>query len=262
MCHFTGTSDYAGHVEVTTNVSTRANDGTTTVDVVAGIKATPILFVHINYLMEEISTWRSGQLQRVAVNSRYIVDNHVIRQEWDLFDRGAAGLEAYRLQGKTPRDLLLRHPAFIRHWNPANFGEPWLQDYQSAGPERRPDLDLPRTSLRPNLRSPLALAFYWSRQLPSNGQATTVFLPGFKRDKRVDLTITEAEPPHDGRQVWQTSVRYPALSKTRASTADAWVSMDGHLLQLTVSVQSGSGNLHGVVRQVGCNGTADPPSAR
>jgi hypothetical protein len=71
-----------------------------------------------------------------------------------------------------------------------------VEDYPSAGPERRPDLDLPGSLLRPNLCSPLALAFYWSKQIPSNGPAATVFLPGLKRDKRVDLTMTEAEPPN------------------------------------------------------------------
>jgi hypothetical protein len=256
LCQFRGTSDYSGQVTVTTKVDTRDTDGATIVDVTAGIKITPMLFIHVNYLMEEISTWKSDQLQSVAVNSRYIVDSHVVRQEWDLFDRGADGLEAYRLQGKTLDDLRRKHPAFVRHWDPANFGQPWVQDYRSAGPERRADLDLPGSLVRPDLRSPLALAFYWSRRTPPGGQGATVFLPGFKRDKRIDLTITEAEPPRDGRQLWQTSIRYPALSATRASTAEAWVSMDRHLLQLAVSVQSGSHTAYGFVRQVDCHGTA------
>jgi len=91
-------------------------DNTTTVDVIGRFTATPIPFVHINYLMEEISTWKSDQLQSVAVNSRYIVDSHIVRQEWDLFDRGTDGLEAYRLQGKTLDDFRRKYPAFVRHW--------------------------------------------------------------------------------------------------------------------------------------------------
>jgi hypothetical protein len=260
VCHFLGTSDYSGRIDVTTNINNRVMDATTTVDVIAAFVATPLPFVHLNYLMEEISTWKSDQLQSVAVNSRYIVDSHIVRQEWDLFDRGPNGFEAYRLQGETLADFRRKYPAFVRHWDPTNFGQPWLQDYRLADPERRRDLDLPASSMRPDLRSPLALAFYWSRRIPSSGQAATVFLPGFKKDKSVNLTIAAAEPPRDGRQLWQTSIRYSALSKTHASTAQAWISMDGHLLQLAGSVQSGSYSAYGVIRQENCTGTAEPTS--
>jgi hypothetical protein len=261
LCHFVGTTDYTGQLDVTTNVSTRALDGAMTVDVIGRFVGTPMPFVHINYLMQEISTWKSDQLQSVAVNSRYIVDGHVVRQEWDLFDRGTDGLEGYRLQGKTLDDIRRRYPTFVRHWDPADFGQPWVQDYRLADAERRPDLDLPASSVRPELRSPLALAFYWSRRIPNTGQAAMVFLPGFKKDKRVDLTITAAEPPRDGRQLWQTSVRYPALSTTHPSTAKAWISADGHLLQLEGTVQSRIYTAYGTIRQESCSGTAEPSSA-
>jgi hypothetical protein len=258
VCHFVGTTDYAGQLDVTTNVNTRAIDGATTVDVIGRFVATPMPFVHLTYLMQEISIWTSGQLQSVAANSRYIIDSHIVRQEWDLFDRGTDGLEAYRLQGKSLDDIRRKYPSFVRHWDPANFGQPWIEDYRLAKAERRPDLDLPATSVLPDLRSPLALAFYWSRRIPVSGQAASVFLPGFKRDKRVDLTIAAAEPPHDGKRLWQTSVRYPGLSLTHASTATAWVSVDGHLLQLAGSVQTDSYTASGVIRQESCNGTPGP----
>ena len=150
------------------------------------------------------------------MNSRYIVDSHIVRQEWDLFDRGADGLEAHRLQGKTLDGLRRKYPAFAPHWDPANFGQPWIPDYRLAGADRRPDLDLPASSLRPDLRSPLALAFYWSRRIPSNGQAATVFLPGFKKDKRVDFTIAAVEPSRDGQRLWQTSIRVPGFEHDRS----------------------------------------------
>ena len=76
-------------------------DGTTTVDVIVQFMATPWPLVHIRYLMQEVSVWKSDQLQSVATNSRYLVGGHIVRQISDLFDRGPAGLEAYRLQGKT-----------------------------------------------------------------------------------------------------------------------------------------------------------------
>jgi hypothetical protein len=261
VCHFAGTTDYSGRIEVTTDVNARVTDGTTTVDVIVRFMATPWPLVHIRYLMQEISTWKSDQLRSVATNTRYLVDGHIVRQMWDLFERGPDGLEAYRLQGKTLGDFRRKYPAFVRHWAPANFGQPWVQDYRLAGAERRPDLDLPASSVGPDFRSPLALAFYWSRWIPRSGQAATVFLPGFKKDKRLDLTIGAAEPPRDGQQVWQTSVRYPALSLTHASIAKVWVSTDRHLLQLAGSVQSGSYTGDGVIRLEGCYGTARPPNA-
>ncbi len=210
VCRFAGTTDYSGRIEATTNVNARVTDGTTTVDVIVHFIATPWPLVHIRYLMQEVSTWKSDQLQSVATNSRYLVDGHIVRQIWDLFDRGTNGLEAYRLQGKTLDDFRRKYPAFVRHWGAANFSQPWIQDYRLAGAERRPDLDLPASSVGPDLRSPLALAFYWSRWIPRIGQAATVFLPGFKKNKHLDLTFGAAEPSRYGQQVWQTSTRYPA----------------------------------------------------
>jgi hypothetical protein len=261
ICHFAGTTDYSGRIEVTTNVNARVTDGTTTVDVIVRFMATPWPFVHILYLMQEVSTSKSDQLQSVAANSRYLVDGHIVRQTWDVFYRGTSGLEAYRVQGKTLDDFRHKYPAFVSHWAPASFGQAWVQDYRLAGAERRPDLDLPASSVGPDLRSPLALAFYWSRWIPRSGQAATVFLPGFKKDKLLDLTIGAAESSRDGQQIWQTSIRYPALSLAHASTAKARVSADRHLLQLSVSVQGGSYTGDGVIRLEGCDGTAESPNA-
>ncbi len=261
FCRFAGTTDHSGRIEVTTNVNARVTDGTTTVDVIVHFIATPWPLVHIRYLMEEVSTWKSDQLQSVATNNRYLVDGHIVRQIWERFDRGTTGLEAYRLQGKTLDDFRRKYPAFVRHWGAANFSQPWIQDYRLAGAERRPDLDLPASSVGPDLRSPLALAFYWSRWIPRSGQAATVFLPGFKKNKRLDLTIGAGEPSRYGQQVWQTSIRYPALGSAHASTAKVWVSTDRHLMQLAGSVQSGSYAGDGLIRQEGCDGTAEAPNA-
>ncbi len=261
VCRFAGTTDYAGRLTVTAAVNPEVATGTTTVDVAANFIATPVPLIHIRYLMEEISIWKADELQRLAVNSRYIVNNFVVRQEWDVFDRGTAGLKAYRVQGKTLDDFKHKHPAFVRHWDPASFGQPWLQDYPEAHAERRRDLDLPAAPIQPDLRSPLALAFYWTRRMPVSGQTLSVFLPGFKKDKRLDVTIA-AGPRRDGRQLWQTSVRYAALSETQPSTATAWISPDGHLLQLAGTVQSGYYTGQGVIRETGCEGAAEPMRAQ
>ena len=260
VCRFAGTTDYNGQVAVTAITSTNPGEGTTTVDVRLGFRGTPMPFVHTNYLMQEISTWKATKLQSLAVNSRYRVDGRVVRQLWDVFVRGTDGLEAYRLQARTPEEFRSKHPTFAEHANPATFGQPWLQDFWRADPERRRDLDLPASSAVPDLRSPLALAFYWGERLPHVAQAATVFLPGFKKDKSVTLTIAPAGPPTNGAQPWQSSVRYPALSMTRASTAEAWVSADGHLVQLAVQVRARDYTANGIIRQEGCTsatGAAD-----
>ena len=253
ICRFAGTTDYDGQVAVTSSASNRASDGAIMVDVIARFDGTPMPLVHINYLSEEISTWQSGRLLSLAVNNRTIVDGHIVRQQWDVFDRGSNGLDASRLQGKEPDDFRRQHPGFVGHWDPDTFGQPWLQDYPAGSPERRSDLDLPNASGQSDLRSPLALAFYWTRRLPRSGQAITVVLPGFKRNKSVDLTISGAGPSGDGGRLWQTSVRHPAFRTSRPSSAQAWVSPDGHLVQLAFTVQSRSRTANGVIRQVGCS---------
>jgi len=78
VCHFTGASDYDGHVAVTTDVA--AADSITRVDVAGTFEATTMFWLHIRYLIEEVSTWRNGELETVAVNSRYLVGDHIVRQ--------------------------------------------------------------------------------------------------------------------------------------------------------------------------------------
>ena len=190
VCRYAGTTDYAGHVSVTTDVS--ATHGLTRVDVALAFEATPMLWVHVQYLIEEVSTWRAGELESVAVNSRYSVGGHIVRQQGDEFERGTDGLQARRVQAKTLADFRRRHPLFVRHWDVVTFGLPWLADYPLASPERRPDLDLTGSPLPSGLRSPLALAFYWVRQLPSDGQDVPVFLPGFKTERLVELAHCQA----------------------------------------------------------------------
>lgn len=253
VCRFAGTTDYAGHVAVTTDVA--ATDGVTRVDVGLTFEATTMLWLHIHYLVEEVSAWRAGELESVAVNNRYIVDGHIVRQQWDDFQRGTDGLQARRVQGKSLAEFRRRHPGFAQHWDPAAFGRPWLHDYQSASPARRPDLDL--SPIPSGLRSPLAMAFYWVRWLPHGGQDIPVFLPGFKAERPVELPITAASSA--GGMLWRAPLRYSALSVRPASTATAWTSPDGHLLQLAFELHGPRGSARGLIHQEGCKGV--PPTA-
>jgi hypothetical protein len=250
VCRFAGDTDFAGHVAVTADASAR--EDVTTVDVAMTFESTTMFWFHIHYLVEEISTWRAGELQRVAVNTRYLVGDHIVRQQWDDFQRQTDGLTAYRVQAKGLEDFRRRHPGFVQHWDPATFGQPWLQDFHAASPERRADLDLKGSPLSAGLRSPLAMAFYWVRWLPQGGQDVPVFLPGFKADRLVDLPITAAVSPRG--MLWRASLHHPALSRTPASTATAWTSADGHLLQLAFELHDGRGSAHGLISQEGCEG--------
>jgi hypothetical protein len=256
VCRFAGTTDHAGQIAVTTDVV--ATDGTTRVDVAMTFESTTMIWFHLHYLIEEVSTWRAGKLETVAVNTRYLIGARIIRQQWDMFQRDRDAMRAHRVQAKTLPDFRRRHPGFVRHWDPATFGQPWLDDYPAASPERRADLDLTGAPLAWKLRSPLALAFYWVRWLPPGGQDVPVFLPGFKADKLVDLPITAA--PWTGGMLWRTPLRYPALSKTPTSTAMAWTSPDGHLLQLAFDLHESRGSARGLIRQKGCQGTPVVPT--
>ena len=69
ICHFTGSIDYDGRVAVRTNVT--ESDGVTRVGATAKFEATIMFLFRIHYLLEEVSTWRDGELQSIAVNSRH-----------------------------------------------------------------------------------------------------------------------------------------------------------------------------------------------
>jgi hypothetical protein len=214
----------------------------------------------VHYLMEEVSSWRDGELQSVAVNSRYLVGDHVVRQTWDDFHRGSDGLQAYRVQGKTLADFRRQHPKFAQHWDPETFGQPWIHDYQSALPERRPDLDLSDSPLPSGLRSPLALAFYWVRWLPPGEQTVPLFLPGFKKERLVDLPI--AAVPSSGGTVLQAPLRHAAFSERPVSVATAQISPDRHLLRLAFEVHGTRGSGRGLIIANGCDGKPVVPTGR
>ncbi|MFL5336486.1 MAG: hypothetical protein ACJ8H8_25760 [Geminicoccaceae bacterium] len=262
VCRYTGTISRSGTPagQIAARSETTADGGLVTIEVTLALRVKTWLY-EIEYLAQEITTWRADELQRVAVNTRMIVDGHIRRQQWDLFVRGPAGLEARRVQARRLPDFERRHPGFVSHWDPAAFGQPWLQDYTAAPPERRPDLDLPREGASPSLRTPLALAFYWSRWLPPGGRVVPVFLPGFKHHARVDLGFGPATPG-DGWLLWQVLVRHPDLGGAIPSTAKAWVSPDGYLQRLAFDVHASQGSAQAVFQTQGCQGVAITPVRR
>lgn len=255
VCRFEGTASHSGRVAVRTEVSVRA--GVLTVDVTLAAHAVAWA-ADVQYLTQEISTWRGGEMQSVAVNARTVVDGRITRQQWDVFVRGPGGLEARRVQARTLAEFQRRHPRFVEHWTMARFGEGWLQDYAAAASERRPDLDLPAQAMVPGLRSPLALAFYWSRWLPGGGGEVPVFLPGFKHNAQARVAIGPGMPG-DGWRRWQAPLRYPGLDGA-ASSMVAWASPDGYLLQLGFEVHAPQGAARGLVGAQGCQGVQVAPA--
>ena len=244
VCRYAGTTSYSGRAAVQAEVSEA--QGVTTVDVTARLDAKYLVFWNVQYLAEEISTWRAGELQSVAVNNRTLINGRPSRQQWDVFTRGSDGLAASRVQSRSLSEFQRRHPAFASHWDPGRFGQPWLPDYPAAQPERRTDLDLAGSAIPPRTRTPYALAFYWSRFLPDAPGTVPVFMPGWKRDARLDA---EAAPAGPGR--WRMALRHPGPD-AGPSSAEAVVSADHQLQRLSFDVRAAAGSGQGWVDRTEC----------
>jgi hypothetical protein len=252
-CTYAGTTSYDGQVSVQTIASGATNDRT--VDVLARVRARSFGLLPWRYWAEEIGTWRDGAMTRVAVNNRYEFSGRILRQNWDVFTASEKGLMARRVQGKTEADFERQHPGFVSHWDPSSFGVPWLPDYPKAPPERRADLDLPKAEVAPGLGSPLALAFYWVRWAPPETRPVPIFLPGFKHDARVDVSVSYLGTEGDGSRHFRTAVRHPQLSEDQTSTGDAWVTADHRLARVAFDARGARGTAHGELQLDGCDGS-------
>jgi hypothetical protein len=256
-CRYSGATSYDGHVRVQTT-ATAANGGVT-VDVAAEVKARSFGLIDWQYLYQEIGTWRAGELQSIGVNHRYSVIGSIRRQQWDLFNRTPAGMQGWRVQAKTLADFQTKHPGFVRHWSPASFGENWLPDYSAAPPERRPDLDLPHDAMPPGLGTPLLLGFYLVRWAGDQERHVPVFLPGFKHNSRADIRVDPVGTEPGGLLHLRSSVHHPQLSEVKASTGDAWISADHHLVRETFDARTDNASAHGELHLDGCQGVPPVP---
>ncbi len=244
-CRFSGTTSQDGHLAA--QATTTQADGLTTVDVTVEFTIHAWM-TDYRYLGQEITAWRGGELQSIAVNQRSLAGGDVKRQQWDVFTRDGPRLDAYRAQSKYLDDFSRHHPGFVTHWPPADFGQPWLADYRRANAERRPDLDLPADA-----RTPLALAFYWSRFLPQAGARIRLVLPSFKQNKTADLQLAPATQG-DGWWRWSTELHHPSLARSPASLAAAWVSPEHYLLQLGLDIQTSWASGRAMLHAEGCQG--------
>ena len=249
-CRFAGATSYDGRLAITSVRS--AVPGGVLVDVKLVLDAQPLPMFHTHYLMEEISLSGAHGLAWVGVNSRYRVDAHVVRQSWDLFVREPDGLKAWRIEGKRAGQFGRQHPLFAAHWDFSTFGQPWVEAFRHASPDRRADLDL--DDMSDEVRVPLALAFDGVRGLPGRAVVVPVFLPGFKDRKRVDLAIGAAQPVGAGEVVRDAPLVYPDLSGAVRSTADAWLALDGRVLQLAFDLHGRQYGARATIRALGCGG--------
>ncbi len=251
-CRYAGTADYNAKIGVITKVDQSAD--ATTVDVVVKLTAVEFMVVPISYLVEERSVWRHGLLTDLAANTRYAVGPHIVRQQWDRFERAAKGLIAHRVEGKRAGEFVKKFPAFAQYWPPEAFGQPWLKDFEAAPPQRRADLDLTGAEADGKLRTPFATAFYFVRYLPRGGEGAAVFLPGFKTYKTMHLAIAPSGPA-----AWHAPLHYIALSDDPPSSATAFVSRDARLQRLEFELHGSAGSARGLIRAQGCQGAPIPP---
>ena len=256
VCRYAGSSDYDGRLAI--EARSVAGEGGLRLDIRLQLDADPLPLVHTRYLMQEISVWHRDGLSQLAVNSRYRFDDHIVRQQWDVYDRTPDGLAAWRVQGKHPAEFRRQHPGFAGHWDLARFGAPWLADYGMLTSDRRPDLDVAHDMRA--VRSPLALAFYWLRWL-DRPETVPVYLPGFKEQKLVELGIGAGigTEPGAGRRTWQATPRYPGLDPSRPSTVTATMAPDRHLQRLEFDLHGVEHSARARVILVGCTGTLPPP---
>jgi hypothetical protein len=98
VCRFSGTTDYSGHVAVTTRVA--ASGGVTQVDVAATFYSSAMFWFGMHYLVEEVSSWRDGQLQGVAVNTRTSLASTLFGSYGTTSnaERTASGLTVFKLR--------------------------------------------------------------------------------------------------------------------------------------------------------------------
>ena len=254
-CRYHGTTDYNGKVGV---VATVNNDGgALVVDVRVTLSATQFAWLKIHYLMEERSTWRGGTLTDLFENTRYYVNDHIVRQMWDRFQPTPSGLQGYRVQGKHEDEFKAKFPGFARFWDPATFGQDWWSAFAAAPPQRRSDLDLAAQAFPANMRTPFATAFYWVRYLSPAQTTFGEFLLGFKTYKTMEISLSPS-PVDSGATAWHVPLHYIALSETPVSNATAIVSRDRHLQLLAFELHGSAGSAHGVIVPEGCAGGAVP----
>jgi len=253
-CSYRGGGDHGARIALTT-IAER-NGGALRLRALWRLSAKPLPFYGFEYLVEEISDWRDGQLLRIGLNLRHFVNGRIRRQQWDVFEREGTGFAAWRLQGKRVEDLQAKHPAFVGHWPVAAFGTPWLEAYRAGAPEPRSDLSLPPGQAPADLVPPFAAGFYLPRTAPAGPQRVALFIPGNKQQNRADVMVAAPDPAPDGGHVWRIGLRSDRLGLDPGSEAQAVIDRAGRLGEIRFRLRGYGMTANGEIRLEGCSGGA------
>lgn len=247
VCQYKGNADYSGKMWAQTHVTTVGPK--TVVQVLFKIHATALLFIGVDYWMEELTSWENGELQSAATNTRYLVNDEIRRQSWKVLPRNGNNFEGYKLESKHESKFKERYPIFAPIWDLQAFGKDWLGQFQQSSPDRRADYDV---AFEPGLTTPLAFAFYGIRFL-KQASRIPVFVAGEERQKRVDLQIASAQITSDGSKVWRVPFHAGPLNTAENSPATAEVARDGSLRKMDLSIVHSLGSASGTFISQGCD---------
>ena len=106
----------------------------------------------------------------------------------------------------------------------------------------------------PGLGTPLLLAFWWVRWAGEKDRTVPVFLPGFKRNARMDVRVVSLGVEAGGLLHLRSTVRHPQLSATAISAGEAWIAPDHHLARITFEARVDHGSARGELRLDRCEG--------
>ena len=211
-----------------------------------------MIWFHIHYLVEEISTWRAGELEAVAVNTRYLVGSRIIRQRWDMFRRDKDAMRAQRVQAKTLADFRRRHPASFGIGIPQHSASPGLTTIRP-----HPPTVAPISTLR--ARAAVAEIAIPARPGLLLGQMAAAGWPG-RGGVPARLQGRSAGGPadHGGHLDWRHIVAgagaVSGAERGPPSSPRPGPPRDGRLLQLAFDLHEPRGSARGLIRQEGCEG--------
>jgi hypothetical protein len=253
-CTYRGGGDYDAQIALTTIAE---RQGTTLrLRALWRLTARPLPFYRFEYLVEEISEWQGQRLIRLGLNLRHFVNGRIRRQQWDVFARTGDGFAAWRLQGKRAEELAGKHAGFARHWDVADFGQPWLADYPTAAAEARSDLALKPGEAPAGLVPPFAAGFYLPRFAPAAPQRIALFIPGNKQQNRADLDVPAPAPAPAGGHVWRITLESEKLGLDRGSQAVATIAPGGRLAAIRFRLLGFGMTAAGEIALQGCEGEA------
>jgi hypothetical protein len=114
-----------------------------------------------------------------------------VQNIWDVvrFNWKTKSAKSFRIDGTNEAEFAQKYPKFTKYWPLSMAGRPWFNDFFSAAPDARKDMDV--IGFNQSLSSPTIFALFLSRYIPYdpnkiNNYQIISHVP--KGDKRVSLT--------------------------------------------------------------------------